>query len=476
MIFHSLDYLVFILVVLTAYWLLPFRGQNLLLLAASYIFYGYVHQWYLGLIFMTSTLEFFAAQGMEKYPQRKRQLLTITLTINFGLLAAFKYLDFFTGGNALKVVHALGFTWVTAEQVKHLLPVGISFYTFQSAAYLIDVYRGKLAPRKHWLNYLAFTSFFPQLVAGPIERAGHLITQLEKPRRFDFTLARSAIVLILWGYLKKLAIADNAAVVCNKVFALQDPPWPVLWAGVFAFAIQIYADFSAYTDIARGSARLLGIDLIQNFNHPYIATSPVDFWRRWHMSLSTWFRDYVYIPLGGSRHGTVRTCCNIMATFLLSGLWHGASWNFILWGGFHGLLLVIWRFWENAPPALRPERLGRIPQMILTFALINLGWLFFRETDLNMLLHYLTMSPFAASAGEWRAGLYLFSLTALFASPLVIHLALDLWDQKQLAAGREPPLTQWRWVGLQCAAAIILLVAILLLRSPSSSDFIYFQF
>ena len=475
MIFHSFQYLVFLVALLSVYWWLPFRRQNLLLLAASYFFYGFVHPWFLILLTGTALIDFFTSNRMVLDPARKRLYLGITLGANLGVLCAFKYVDFLSGGHALQIVHWLGFKQMTAQNVAALLPVGLSFYTFQSIAYVMDVYRGEIQPQRKLLDFLLFVSFFPQLVAGPIQRAAFLSGQLTKPRVFDARIARSAVVLILWGYLKKLVIADNAATICNKVFSLDQPSWPLLWAGVFAFAVQIFADFSAYTDIARGSARLLGIDIAQNFNHPYLASSPPDFWRRWHISLSTWFRDYVYIPLGGGRRSQGRVMFNIMLTFLLSGLWHGASWNYLLWGAYHGLLLVLWRLWERGPVAFRPDRFWRWPQVLLTFALVNFGWLLFRETNLNMLGRHLSLNPFAASGADWQAAVYFFTSVLLFALPIIIHMALHPWIDRHLHYTDDAP-PSWSWAILQGATASLLIVGIRLLAAPDSSDFIYFQF
>jgi D-alanyl-lipoteichoic acid acyltransferase DltB (MBOAT superfamily) len=476
MIFHSFEYLIFFTCVFAVYWMLRLRWQNLFLLGASYFFYGYIHPWFLILLTGTALIDYFTSNAIERDPEHKKRYLLITLISNFGVLCAFKYLDFFTGGHALQFMHWLGFKNMTATDVARLLPVGLSFYTFQSVSYVVDVYRGEIKPQRNLLTFLLFVSFFPQLVAGPIQRGAFLASQLVKERVFDARVARGAVVLVLWGFFKKLAIADNAALVCNKVFSLENPSFPVLWAGVFAFAIQIFADFSAYTDIARGSARLLGIDIARNFEHPYFSASPTEFWRRWHISLSSWFRDYVYIPLGGSRAGNGRAIFNLMLTFLLSGLWHGASWNFILWGGYHGLLLVLWRFWERGPERLRPGRFWRWPQVLLTFVLVNIGWLMFRETNVSMLLHYFTTNPLAASHADWQAGAYLFVSVGFYAWPLALHYFID-----QHLAGRATAQTPeyfggWKWAALQAAAASLLLLAIGLLSSPASSDFIYFQF
>jgi alginate O-acetyltransferase complex protein AlgI len=327
-IFHSLDFIAFFVAVVAVYWMLPHRGQNILLLVASYFFYGYIHPWFLYLIAASTIIDYSAARGMERWPERRRQFLWLSIISNFGMLGFFKYFNFFAENVAVALA-SLGIS-VSEPTLRILLPVGISFYTFQAMSYTIDVYRGELRPRRSLLDLAVFISFFPHLVAGPIQRASFLLPQVEGRRRFSPEQARSGFVLICWGFFKKLVIADNVGVIANKVFALADPTFYILWAGVFAFAIQIYADFSAYTDIARGTSRWLGFELTENFDHPYLARSPADFWRRWNISLSTWFRDYVYIPLGGSRGGRLRWARNIMITFLLSGFWHGASWNYVL--------------------------------------------------------------------------------------------------------------------------------------------------
>ena len=473
MIFHSLNFAIFLLLVLVGYWSLPKRGQNWFLLVASYIFYGWVHPWYVALLALTSVVDFTAARGIADHPQHRKKWLALSLGFNFSILFFCKYLDFFSGGHVLDVLHAIGFTWLDERDAAMLLPVGISFYTFQSASYVVDVFRGQISARRNLPDYLLFVSFFPQLVAGPIERAGHLLEQVEKPRHFRADRARAALVLILWGLVKKLVVADNAAVVCNKVFSLATPPWPVLWAGVFAFAIQIYADFSAYSDIARGSANLMGFDLMRNFRHPYNTYSPADFWRRWHISLSTWFRDYVYIPLGGSRGGAVRTSVNVMVTFLLSGLWHGASWNFVLWGAWHGALLVGWRMWEAAPAAVRPDRFPRGLRVALVFVLVLIGWLLFRETRSDMLLRYLTLNPFTASALDWRVAIYLVLTVAIYGMPLLL---VSTFEKQLIHEGRVSQLWRHPSMWLQVVMATVLMLILILLRSPQSSDFIYFQF
>ena len=365
------------------------------------------------------------------------------------------------------------------------LPAGISFYTFQSMSYTIDVYRGHAPARTRFIDIAAFVSFFPHLVAGPIMRATNLLPQIERERTFEPAAARDATVLIVWGLFKKLVIADNVGVIANKVFALQQPEFFVLWAGVFAFAIQIYADFSAYTDIARGVAKWYGFDLIKNFARPYLATGPADFWRRWNISLSTWFRDYVYIPLGGSRRGPPRVAANLMLTFLVSGLWHGASWNYVLWGAYHGLLLVAarvagvaWASVHAASPTPQVPRWLRPVQMLAMFVMTCIGWLIFRETELPQLIADLRLTPSASTPLGRSTGLYLFLLVFLYSVPLWIH---DLWAEYQgpdlvAAIDIQEQTPRWHRVAAQAALCGVMFGAILVMRSQTALNFIYFAF
>jgi alginate O-acetyltransferase complex protein AlgI len=476
-IFHSLDFIVFFVGFVAVYWMLPQRAQNVLLFAGSYFFYGYVHPWFLVLIATSTIVDFFAARGMEAYPERRTQFLWLSIISNFGMLGFFKYFNFF-----VENVHALLVTAgmdISAPTLRVLLPVGISFYTFQAMSYTIDVYRGELRARTSLIDVAVFVSFFPHLVAGPIQRASFLLPQVESVRRFSPERARTGFLLICWGFFKKLVIANNVGVVANKVFALSDPSFYVLWAGVFAFAIQIYADFSAYTDIARGTSRWLGFELTENFDHPYLARDPADFWRRWNISLSTWFRDYVYIPLGGSRAGGWTWARNVLATFLLSGLWHGASWNYVLWGLYHGLLLVLTRAHRILRPAERPSSAWLlIPKIAGMFVLTNIGWLLFRETELSAVVRDLSLSPFASSNADRQVGLYLFLLVFVYSLPL---WAQSLWveltrRERVVDSESNEIMAGWPRLILQGTACGLALAAILLLRSRTSLDFIYFQF
>jgi len=476
-IFHSLDFVVFFLAFVATYWMLPHRAQNVILFAGSYFFYGYVHPWFLILIATSTTIDYVSARGMEARPDWRKRFLWLSVISNFGMLGFFKYFNFFVD-NVHAVLAAVGME-VSQPVLRILLPVGISFYTFQAMSYTIDVYRGELRARRSLLDVAVFVSFFPHLVAGPIQRASFLLPQVETARRFSPEKARTGFLLIAWGFFKKLVIADNVGVIANKVFALSDPTFYLLWAGVFAFAIQIYADFSAYTDIARGTSRWLGFELTENFDHPYMARNPADFWRRWNISLSTWFRDYVYIPLGGSREGNWRWARNVLITFLLSGLWHGASWNYVLWGLYHGLLLVITRARQILKPAARPAHPWLIvPQIAGMFVLTSIGWLLFRETELSAILRDLTLSPFASPELDRQAGIYLCSLALLYSLPL---WAQSIWVE----LNRLAPATcdedgeisvAWPRLLVQGAACGLALAAILVFRSRTSLDFIYFQF
>jgi D-alanyl-lipoteichoic acid acyltransferase DltB (MBOAT superfamily) len=477
MIFHSIAFLVFFVIVASIYWRLSHRAQNLFLLAASYLFYGWVHPWFVLLMLASTTVDFWAARRMEDDPRRKRAYLWASLAVNLGMLGFFKYFHFFVE-NVRAVLATLGIS-VAPPLLEIFLPAGISFYTFQALSYTIDVYRGEMRARRNPIDFALFVAFFPHLVAGPIMRSQNLLVQVEQPRRFSPVEARKAVVLAAWGFFKKLVIADNVGIIANRVFAHEDPSFEMLWAGVFAFGIQIYADFSAYSDIARAVAKWFGFSLIVNFNHPYIAHSPADFWRRWHISLSTWFRDYVYIPLGGNRVPAVQRQVNLLATFLVSGLWHGAGGNYLLWGLYHGALVVLSRAlgrWLRLPERW-PGPLALV-QIALTVSLMMAGWVFFRETSADFLLRHFSLSPADSTPTERAVGTYLFVLAATWAIPLFVD---DLWA---LARERQPRLVRWlqpgtgdlRLAGAQMATAGALVTLTLVLRSHVAMDFIYFQF
>ncbi len=476
--FNSIPYLVYLPLVFAVYWLLPARKwQNVFLLAASYFFLGFVQPWFAGLILAVSSANYLAGLAMQRWPRHRRLILVLALVFSLGVLGYFKYADFFLN-NVAALLQAIGLPTFRSS-LSVMLPVGISFYTFQALAYTVDVYRGRVQAQRDFIDFCLFISFFPQLVAGPIERSGDLMPQVENRRRATPAMINHGLLLLCWGFFKKLVIADNTGLIAYKVFSLSHPGFYLVWAGVFAFAIQILADFWAYTDIARGSALLLGFRLSRNFDHPYFATSPADFWRRWHMSLSYWLRDYVYIPLGGSRVPPARGAGNIMLTFLLSGLWHGASWNFVIWGGYHGLLVLAQRWLRHLAARvrftvaawLRPGVSGM--QRLLTFGLVCIGWLLFRVTDTDRLLGFFLLTPGQADPADARIAAYLFFLSLLYSLPIWLHgLAHLHWmrhhhldDTLPVAVRKARPLLM-----------ALLLLAILVLRSPEPSTFIYFQF
>lgn len=340
MLFNSLAFVIFFAVVYGLYIVLPFRAQNRMLLLASYIFYGWWDWRFLGLIFVSTLVDYIASWGIHKSSGilPRRGWLSFSLISNLGMLAYFKYANFFVD-SFVAMVQNLGIPLdMTLAEI--LLPVGISFYTFQTLSYTIDVYRGELEPVKDFGDFALFVAYFPQLVAGPIERAAVLLPQLSAPRTLNHKQLEDGCWLILYGFFLKLVVADNLSPFTQRVF--NNPSGEqgaIILFGVYAAAWQIFGDFAGYSNIARGISKLMGIELMKNFDQPFFAISPSDFWRRWHISLSTWLRDYLYIPLGGNRGSSRRTYCNLMATMLIGGLWHGAAWNFVAWGFFHGAIL-----------------------------------------------------------------------------------------------------------------------------------------
>jgi D-alanyl-lipoteichoic acid acyltransferase DltB (MBOAT superfamily) len=463
MIFQSLDFLIFLAGVFAVHWLLPWRWRNFVLMMASYFFYGYIHPWFLLLLWFVTVAVYVSGLAMERWPMHRRAFFLCGIGACLGMLGTFKYFNFFVD-NVVSAARLMGLG-VSQPAFRIALPVGISFFAFQGMSYVIDVYRDDIHARRSFIDVALFKAFFPQLVAGPIERATHFLPQIERRRTLQPEVVIDGIFLIVWGFFKKLVVADNVSLIANKVFMLADPGFPLLWAGVFAFCVQIYADFSGYTDIARGTAKLFGFNLIENFRNPYLASSPVDFWRRWHISLSTWFRDYVYIPLGGNREGRLLGARNVMITFLLSGLWHGASWNYVLWGAYWGLLIVAYN-------NIGERRTWAAWKIFLTFILANIGWLIFRETDLHQLIRDFTLRPTAASPLEWRAGLYFVCMVLIYSTPLIVSMYLT---ERAAKTGEVRGVSANSLVRRTVVSAA-LFAGILLLRTSSSGEFIYFRF
>ena len=469
MLFNSLDFAVFFLVVYSAYAMLPHRAQNRLLLVASYFFYGCWDWRFLSLIALSTTVDFFAAQGIDRTdaPRRRRGFLFASMAVNLGILGFFKYFDFFVG-SAESLARSLGFD-PPGLRLGLILPVGISFYTFQSMSYTLDVYRRQLKPTRNFLDYALFVSLFTQLVAGPIERASHLLAQVTQPRRISWSGIQTGAWLFFWGLFKKVAIGDNLAIGVDQVFsgAVEWTAGSVLLA-VYAFALQIYCDFSAYSDMARGLGHFMGFDIMINFRNPYFALNPSDFWRRWHISLSSWLRDYLYIPLGGNRSGPRRTYVNLMATMLLGGLWHGAAWTFVFWGAFHGLLLAIHRWVkERSPGPSTPTGWGKAWRRVAMFHAVCFGWLLFRAESMRdvagMLAAVATKPGWTPECPVWLFQMVLLSV------PLWLVQILQERTGDSLAPMNLSIVPRTL---LYAGIAILLL----LLANTGSRAFIYFQF
>ncbi len=400
MLFNSIDFAIFLPIVFALYWIIGpqrMRVQNLLLLIASYIFYGWWDEKFLLLIVFSSFVDFFVGQLLNKTEAegRRKLLLLVSLVVNLGMLMFFKYFNFFLD-NFIQAFSFFG-TKPNITTLKIILPVGISFYTFQTLSYTIDVYRKKLQPTNDFIGFFAYVSFFPQLVAGPIERASNLLPQFSKQRQFSYEDGREGLRLILWGLFKKVVIADTCAIYANDIFSnYQEYSSPLLLLGAFYFAFQIYGDFSGYSDIAIGTARLFGFKLMRNFAYPYFSRDIAEFWRRWHISLSTWFRDYLYIPLGGSRGSKGKKIRNVMIIFVVSGFWHGANWTFIIWGFLNALYFLPLllsnknrrHLGEVSEGQLLPSFL-EFRQILITFTLTLLAWIFFRANSLTHAFDYL---------------------------------------------------------------------------------------
>lgn len=393
MLFNSFAFALFLPIVFILYWTLMNRKnvdlRNAFILAASYVFYGWWDWKFLLLIALTS----FASWGTGLIIGREGQTdkakkcwLTANLVLNLGILAVFKYYNFFVD-SVVSILTAFGCAPAHTSTLNIILPVGISFYTFQALSYSIDVYRKEIAPTRNWLQFFAFVSFFPQLVAGPIERAKNLLPQFETIRTVDYRTMRSALLLMAWGFFKKIMIADRLAVMVEGTFDNGASGLPMLLGAVF-FAFQLYLDFSAYSDIAIGTAKLFGFDLMTNFRRPYLSTSFSNFWKRWHISLSSWFMDYLYIPLGGNRKGQMRKYVNLLIVFAVSGLWHGASWNFVIWGVLNVLFMIaldpIIRKWES------PAWMARTVKALLIFGCYTLSLVFFRAKGFDTAITCLT--------------------------------------------------------------------------------------
>lgn len=464
MLFNTAEFALFFVVVYGFYLVLSHRGQNLLLLAASYFFYGFWDWRYLSLLLLSTLVDYSCGRliGSTADQRRRRIYLWASIVFSIGLLGVFKYYDFFAS-SLQEVAATLGFQ-IAPTLLKVILPVGISFYTFQSISYVIDVYRRQLPASRSLADYALYVAFFPHLVAGPIVRAPKLLPQLTGRRVVTFEGFSEGCQYFLWGLFLKSCVADNLGEFVDPVFA-QDGGWQggMVLLALYAFAFQIFGDFAGYTGMAFGLAKMLGIELMQNFRAPYLARDMGDFWRRWHITLSYWIRDYLYLPLGGSQRGELRNAFNLIVIFLVCGLWHGAGWNFILWGLFHGVAVQIHRvirsWWSFLP---------NLAQTVITFHVVCLGWLLFRANGVNQ---------------AWGMFLSLFSnfgpLDQNFVNTLAnvaLYISLPLLHQVWEARVGAPVLLLRLSRPLRHAFGLILVMLVFYFGSFGERSFIYFQF
>jgi alginate O-acetyltransferase complex protein AlgI len=479
--FNSIDFAIFLPILFILYWFVinkNLRLQNTLIVIASYVFYGWWDWRFLSLIVFSTLVDFIVGLKLfnEERPDRRKILLWTSIIVNLGFLGFFKYYNFFLD-NFVTAFTFLGGE-IKANSLNIILPVGISFYTFQTLSYTIDVYRKKMEPTRNFMAFAAFVSFFPQLVAGPIERATNLLPQFYHKRTFDYSQAVDGMRQILWGLFKKIVIADNCAQYANLIFNnSSDYSGSTLVLGALFFAFQIYGDFSGYSDIAIGTSRLLGFNLMRNFAFPYFSRDIAEFWRRWHISLSTWFRDYLYIPLGGSMGGTWMKVRNTFIIFIVSGFWHGANWTFIVWGALNAIYFLPLLLTNNNRNNLEIVAQGRlfpslkeVLQILLTFALTLLAWIFFRAESLNHALEY-TISIFTPSLFQTPVVLTIKMLLVLV---LVVAFLFAEWFQREkqhaleFSGRRTSRATRW--------ALYSGLILVIFWLGGDVQDFIYFQF
>ncbi len=484
MLFNSIEFLVFLPIVFLSYWFLFSRSvklQNLFVVGVSYLFYGWWDGRFLLLIAFTSFFSWLSGIAIKKIRNtfgEDQKLIRLkcrwvaggNIILNLLILGFFKYYNFFVES----FVDAFSFIGITlhTSTLYVVLPVGISFYTFQALSYTIDVYRKKLEPTRDVIAFFAFVSFFPQLVAGPIERATNLLVQFYKPRAFVHNDAVDGIRQMMWGFFKKIVIADNCALVVSDVFGnYSHYSGSTLVMGAVLFSFQIYGDFSGYSDIAIGTAKLFGINLKQNFRYPYFSYNIIDFWRRWHISLNTWFVDYVYIPLGGNRSGTFKQIRNIFIVFLLSGLWHGANWTFISWGLYHGILFVcLLLLKRNRQEA--SHLLGTVVSVLITFAFVTLGWILFRSETVSMAFAYIA-DMFSVSLLKIPKVSGINNVAALISLFFIVLMLCMEWVNRNKPFGLDLSSVRSPWI--RYCLYMVILTSIYFFGN-NSSDFIYFQF
>ncbi len=473
MLFNSFIFWIFFLVVIVLYKRFRHTAQNRLLLVASYIFYGFWNYKFLSLIFLSTVVDFYAAQNISKAERviDKKRWLAVSIVFNLGMLGFFKYWNFFIGEFA-ELLAAIGIN-SSGPVLNVVLPVGISFYTFQTMSYTIDVYRGVTKPTNKFLDFALYVSFFPQLVAGPIERSQNLLPQILVERSSSKNDFSEGFYHVLTGLFKKVVIADNMAPIVNTIFSkpITDLTGPEVIVGVYAFAFQIYGDFSGYSSIAKGIAKWMGFELMWNFKNPYFAISPSDFWARWHISLSSWLRDYLYIPLGGNKLGRWKTFRNLMATMGLGGLWHGAGWTFIVWGIYHGALLIAYRILETRKSAStggnNPSAIMHAFKVIVFFHFICISWLLFRAESMEQVWSMLYLVVTNPTFTDYTS--FGLAMIGLFVLPLIIF---EYWTER---SGNLLVLLDAHWF-VQFVVYSYCIFMLIIFPPLVSQEFIYFQF
>lgn len=481
MLFNSVQFLVFFPIVFVIYWFVvnkKLKIQNLFLLIASYYFYAQWDWRFLFLLMFSTLLDFTSGIQMEKSKTKsqKKFWFWLCVIINVGFLGVFKYYDFFAQSFA-DILNSIGFK-VSPILLKVILPVGISFYTFHGLSYVIDIYKDRIKAERNFVEYALFVSFFPLLVAGPIERATHLLPQVKKKRVFNYNQSIDGLRQILWGLFKKIVIADNCAVAVEDIFHnYQHYSSIVLILGAVLFAIQIYCDFSGYSDIALGTARLLGFELLQNFSFPYFSRDIAEFWRRWHISLTTWFRDYLYIPLGGSKGGVWMKIRNTFIIFLVSGFWHGANWTFIIWGALNALFFIPLLLNNRnrthldtvAQNAILPS-FKELFQMLLTFVLVTIGWIFFRAKNVAQAIKY--YQRIFSNQDHLSFSFNTFDIIKNVAPMIVVLIIFEWWNRRERFGLQRIIVCPFyvRW------AIYYALIFCINYYGGKSGSFIYFQF
>ena len=466
MLFNTLEFAVFFTVVLAIYYLLSHRAQNAFLLGASYLFYAFWNVKFVSLIVISTVVDYYVGFWLHRCAEdrKRKSILLWSVLFNLGFLGVFKYYNFFAG-SLQTLLSGMGLG-VHLSTLNVVLPVGISFYTFQSMSYTMDIYRKEVKPARCFSDFALSVAFFPHMVAGPIQRARSLIDQVEQPRRVTREDFADGGHLILWGLFKKMVVADTISLDVDRAFAMTSYGGTGVVLAALGFALQIYCDFSGYTDIARGAARLMGFNLMLNFNLPYFAKNPQDFWRRWHISLSTWLRDYLYVSLGGNRSGEVRTYVNLMLTMVLGGLWHGASWTFVIWGFYHGSLLCIHRLVTRIMPTRANGWIRSGLNMAAMFAFTLYGWLIFRATSATQLWEMTCALAGFRPGGDLVRGI---GKLAFYCWPLVLIQIVQFRTGDLMAVRKWP-------VVLQAAFYLVCFYYIMIFGVFDAQSFIYFQF